>query len=115
MSDDTLSKGGTPQETGRLRVVVEMDSWVSSLAGATGPLEFTETLPPGASIRQALEKISSRHPRLARALWDQRGSGGLGPNLEVIVNDAVLGVRRELDSPLRENDRIILTGQYVGG
>ena len=39
----------------------------------------------------------------------------LGEHIEVIVNDAVLGVTHELDSPLKDGDRITLLGQFMGG
>jgi hypothetical protein len=32
-----------------------------------------------------------------------------------MVNDAVLGVSHELDSPVKANDRISLVGAYLGG
>jgi hypothetical protein len=33
----------------------------------------------------------------------------------VLVNDAVLGVTHELDSPLKPGDRLTLLGQFMGG
>ncbi|MBI3076675.1 MAG: MoaD/ThiS family protein, partial [Deltaproteobacteria bacterium] len=44
-----------------------------------------------------------------------RASGELGEHIEVLVNDAVLGVAHALDSPLQDGDRITLLGQYLGG
>jgi hypothetical protein len=32
-----------------------------------------------------------------------------------VVNGAILGVRHTLDSELRDGDRILLFGQYMGG
>ena len=35
--------------------------------------------------------------------------------MELLVNDAVLGISHTLDSPLRPGDRISLVGQFMGG
>mgnify|MGYP000616253720 CR=1 FL=1 len=39
----------------------------------------------------------------------------IGEHIEVLVNDAVLGLQHTLDSRLRPGDRITLLGQYMGG
>ena len=39
----------------------------------------------------------------------------LGEHIEVLVNDAVLGVAHDLDSRLDGGERIILLGQFMGG
>ena len=51
---------------------------------------------------------------LDAALWSPDHTE-LGEHIEVIVNDAVLGVTHELDSPLKDGDRITLLGQFMGG
>jgi len=33
----------------------------------------------------------------------------------VLVNDAVLGVEHDLDSPLKAGDRVTLLAQFMGG
>jgi hypothetical protein len=65
-------------------------------------------------VRGLLRRLSGRHPRLSEALWDP-ATGGLGSHIEVVVNDAVLGVRHWLDSRLEPGDRLALIGQYLGG
>jgi hypothetical protein len=45
-------------------------------------------------------------------LWHDNA---LGEHIEVLVNDAVLGINHELDSPLGPRDRVMLLGQYMGG
>ena len=40
---------------------------------------------------------------------------GVKEHIEVVINDAVLGVTHELDSPLKQGDRITLLGQFMGG
>ena len=44
-----------------------------------------------------------------RAIADRQTS------IEVLVNDAVLGIQHELDSPLAAGDRIALLAQFMGG
>jgi hypothetical protein len=51
---------------------------------------------------------------LHKALWDVH-SGDLGEHIEVLVNDAVLGIHHDLDSPLQPSDKLALIGQYLGG
>ena len=53
-----------------------------------------------------------RSSDLAAALWH---GDGLGEHIEVLVNDAVLGIDHELDSPIAEGDRIVLLAQFMGG
>ena len=66
----------------------------------------------GYGSRSVLRGLSQRYPALHEALWhgDQ-----LGEHIEILVNDAVLGVNHDLDSPLRSGDQIALLGQYMGG
>lgn len=97
-------------------VRVELISWVNRFVGgdATGTVELEETVAPGETVRDVLQRLSRRHGRLREALWDP-DSGELGPHIEIVVNDAVLGVSHTLDSPLRPGDRIMMMGQYLGG
>jgi molybdopterin converting factor small subunit len=95
-------------------VTVEIVSWITKFIGAdgSGRRVMQEPLPPGATVRSVLRGLSQRYPVLHEALWhgDQ-----LGEHIEVLVNDAVLGVNHDLDSPLRAGDQISLLGQYMGG
>ncbi|MFI5400960.1 MAG: MoaD/ThiS family protein [SAR324 cluster bacterium] len=96
-------------------VVVEAISYVNDMLGAAaGQKEFTEEARPGDTVRNVLQRFSSRFPKLKEALWDE-SSGELGPHIEIIFNDTILGVRDSIDTPVHANDRIILTGQYIGG
>ena len=61
-----------------------------------------------------LGRFSQRYSELEGALWDA-SKKELGEHIEVMVNDAVLGVSHTLDSPLKNGDRITLLGQYMGG
>jgi molybdopterin converting factor small subunit len=98
-------------------VSVEAMAWVTRFVGGDGTRRkvFTETLAPGATVRSVLADLSRRHPALQDALWDREHPGELGDHVEILVNDAVLGLAHTLDSPLQDGDRITLVGQYAGG
>ncbi|MBI1964102.1 MAG: MoaD/ThiS family protein [Candidatus Rokubacteria bacterium] len=95
-------------------VPVEVAAWVTKFVGGdgTGRRVFEEPLPPGATVRSVLRGLSARHPDLHAALWHD---DELGEHVEVLVNDAVLGIGHALDSPLQPGDRIVLLGQFMGG
>lgn len=95
-------------------VAVEVVSWVTKFVGGdgTGRRVFDEPVAPGASLRSVLEGLSARYPELKAALWH---GGELGEHIEVLVNDAVLGITHTLDSPIKPGDRIALLGQFMGG
>ncbi len=95
-------------------VPVEILSWVTKFAGGdgTGRRVLEEPWTRETTVRSALTSVSARFPELRAALWN---GGELGEHIEVLVNDAVLGIDHTLDSPLRPGDRITLVGQYMGG
>jgi len=100
-----------------MRVQVEVLSWVNKFVGGpgTGEVALTEEVERGATVRAVLRRVSDRYPELDRALWDPGRPGEIGDNIEVMVNNAVLGVSHDLDSALLDDDRIMLLGQYMGG
>lgn len=100
-----------------LAVLVEVLSWVNKFVGGpgTGEIVLTEAVERGATVRAVLRQVTDRHPELERALWDPDRPRELGDNIEVMVNNAVLGVSHHLDSELLDGDRITLLGQYMGG
>ena len=67
---------------------------------------------PSSTVRSVLGALSARFPELDAALWY---GGGLGEHIEVLVNDAVLGIDHTLESPLKAGDRITLLAQFMGG
>ncbi len=97
-------------------VTVEAVAWVTQFVGGDGTRRkvFEEAVAPGATVRSVLSRLSQRHPTLRDVLWD-RTSGDLAEYIEVLVNDAVLGLTHTLDGPVRDGDRITLLGQYTGG
>jgi molybdopterin converting factor small subunit len=98
-------------------VHVEVLSWVNKYVGGpgAGEVRLDEEVPGGATVREVLRQVTARHPELGRALWHDRQSREISDNIEVMVENAVLGVSHELDSPLRDGDTITLLGQYMGG
>jgi molybdopterin converting factor small subunit len=105
-----MSRSGATGAT----IAVEVAAWVTKFIGGdgTGRRVFDEALPTGGTVRSVLRRLSARYPELEAALWH---GDELGEHVEVLVNDAVLGVAHELDSPLRPGDRITLLGQFMGG
>jgi len=97
-------------------VTVEVVAWVTQFVGGDGTRRrlFEEVVGPDDTVRDVLTRLGLRHAALRSALW-QRPGGELAEHIEVLVNDAVLGLTHSLDSPVRDGDRITLVGQYVGG
>ncbi len=97
-------------------VKVEVMSWVTRLVGGneTGRVYLEEMAEPGETIGTVLHRLSDQFPELDPFLWD-RVTGEIGEHIEVVVNDAFLGVERALDSPVREGDRVSLLGALTGG
>jgi len=95
-------------------VTVEATSWVTKFLGGDGTGRMLIDVPvgPGATVRSVLTALSSQHRELDDVLWNGRE---LGEHMEVLVNDAVLGIAHEIDSPVAPGDRITLLPQFVGG
>jgi molybdopterin converting factor small subunit len=93
---------------------VEIVGWPTRFVGGDGAARrvFEEPLQPDATVRSLLKGLSDRFPELDAALWH---GADLGEHIEVLVNDAVLGVAHELDSPLKPGDRVTLLAQFMGG
>ena len=95
-------------------VAVEISSWITKFVGGDGSGRRVIDVPASAetTVRSVLETVSGQYPDLRQALWHGRE---LGEHIEVLVNDAVLGVKHSLESSLRAGDRITLLAQYMGG
>ena len=99
-----------------LSATFEVTTWVTRHVGGdgSGSKFFAETFAPGETLRQVMRRFSARHPELDAALWSPDRTQ-LGEHLEVVVNDAVLGVTHDLDTPLTGGERVTLLGQFMGG
>ncbi|MFQ5899227.1 MAG: MoaD/ThiS family protein [Candidatus Methylomirabilia bacterium] len=99
-----------------LTVPVEAVAWINKFVGGdgTGRKVFEEPIGNGETVRDVLRRLSERFPELDHTLWDESREE-LGEHIEVLVNDAVLGIAHTLDSELKPGDRIALVGQYMGG
>lgn len=95
-------------------LAVEVVGWPTRFVGGDGANRrvFDELVPDGATVRSVLRGLSARFPELAAALWH---GNELGEHIEVLVNDAVLGIDHTLDSPVTAGDRIVLLAQFMGG
>ncbi len=104
------------QVTGTLIATVEVTTWVSKYVGGdgAGPRTFDEPFAPGERVADVIRRFSARFPELEAALWNPERTA-LGEHIEVLVNDAVLGVTHDLDTPLEGGERITLLGQFMGG
>ncbi len=98
------------------RVTIEAIAWATQFVGGDGTRRrvFDEAVDSGATVRSVLARLSDRYPTLRDVLWN-RGGSDLAEHIEILVNDAVLGLTHTLDSPVRDGDRITLLGQYAGG
>jgi molybdopterin converting factor small subunit len=97
-------------------VTIEAIAWVTQFVGGDGTRRkvFNEAVNAGATVRSVLRGLSDRYPTLRDVLWN-RADGDLAEHIEILINDAVLGLTHSLDSPVREGDRITLLAQYAGG
>jgi molybdopterin converting factor small subunit len=95
-------------------VPVEIVGWPTKFVGGDGSTRrlFEEPLPDGATVRSVLRGLSGRFPELQAALWHGQE---LGEHIEILVNDAVLGIDHDLDSRLTPGDRVALLAQFMGG
>jgi hypothetical protein len=95
-------------------IPVEVTGWVTRFIGGNGGGRrvFDELLAEPATVRSVLRGLTDRYPELAEALWH---GNDLGEHIEVLVDDAVLGLEHTLDSRLTPRDHVTLIGQYLGG
>ena len=112
-----MAGGGASREMEAFKVHVDVLSWVNRFVGGpgTGEVTVTEEVERGARVRDVLRRLTDRYPELGGALWDGSRPREIGDNVEVMVNNAVLGVTHDLDSEVLPEDRIMLLGQYMGG
>ncbi len=99
-----------------LVITIEVTTWVTKQVGGdgSGTRMFDEPLVAGDTVRTVLRRFSRRFPELDAALWNPDRTD-LGEPIEVVVNDAVLGVHHSLDTLLEGGEHITLLGQFMGG
>ena len=95
---------------------IEVVAWITKFVGGDGSTRKVFRLPlrMDDTVRKVLRRLSGRFPQLHKALWDPT-TGDLSEHVEVLVNDAVLDLTHNLDSPIGSSDKIALIGQYLGG
>jgi molybdopterin converting factor small subunit len=100
----------------RPTATVEVTTWVTKYVGGdgAGSRVFEEPIAPGETLGEVLRRYSAKFPELDTALWESSRSA-LGAHIEVLVNDAVLGVTHDLETPLKGGEHITLLGQFMGG
>jgi hypothetical protein len=98
------------------RANIEITTWVTKQVGGdgTGSKLFDEEIRGGDTPRTLLRRFTARFPELDSALWSP-DHAELGSHIEVLVNDEVLGVTYDLDTPLVGGERVTLLGQFMGG
>lgn len=108
--------GSERSEAGVLTATIEVTTWVTRCVGGdgSGSRLFEEPVAADDTLRTLLRRWSARFPELEAALWNPARTD-LGEHIEVVVNDAVLGVTHQLDSPLQGGERVTLLGQFMGG
>jgi hypothetical protein len=115
--EPTLPGGASPKpDRVPARARVEVTTWVTKHVGGdgTGTKWFDEEIRPGDTPRTILRRFTARFTELDSALWSP-DHAELGSHIEVLVNDEVLGVTYDLDTPLGGGERITLLGQFMGG
>ena len=79
-------------------VKVELVAWANTFVGGDGSSRkvFEEPIVEGATVFSVLKGLSTRYKALDDALWD-RGSSELAEHIEIVVNDALLGIEHNFD------------------
>ena len=96
------------------RVKVELVAWANTFVGGDGSSRqvFDEGIEEDATVLSVLKGLSTRYKALDDALWD-RGSNEQCEHIEIVVNDALLGIEHNLNSKVKNGDLIMLMGQYL--
>ena len=99
-----------------LQVKIEVSAWLTRYVGGSGGgrIYFTEEFTLGDSMQTVVRRFTKRFPDLDHLLWDTE-SGQLSAFVEIIVNDAFLGISHTLDSEVKDGDMITLLPAWDGG
>jgi len=99
-----------------LAIPIEVTTWVTRHVAVDGSGSSSSPSPSPRGRRCG--RSFGAGPRVSPSSTRRSGvptTPKLGEHIEVVINDAVLGVTHELDSPLKPGDRITLLGQFMGG
>ena len=98
------------------KVRIEVFAWLTRYVGGDGGGRkfYTEEFTPGESLRTVVRRVSRGFPALDHILWDP-DTGQLGASVEIIVNDAFLGITHTMDSELQDGDTITLLPAWDRG
>jgi len=111
-----------PEEQGEMvtavkqQVRIEVFAWLTRYVGGNGGgrMFFTEEFAAGESLQTVVRRMTRRYPDLYHVLWDVE-NGQLGASVEIIVNDAFLGIDHTLSSKVKDGDMITLLPAWDGG
>ena len=97
-------------------VSIEVFAWLTRYVGGIGGgrMFFTEEFATGDDIKTVVRKLTRRFPDLDQILWDSE-NGQIGASVEIIINDAFLGITHTITSEVRDGDMITLLPAWDGG
>ncbi len=72
-----------------------------------------EVTASGATVREVLKDLDARYPGLGTRLLDERGA--VRRYVNVFLNDEDIRALSELDTPVKESDRLTLIPAMAGG
>ncbi len=97
-------------------VTLEIVPWLTRFFGEDNGqrIKLKRDLQAGETVGAFLRRVGEEYPEFGQALWDPE-TGELGEHIEIIVNNAVLGIDHEVDTPLKPGERVTLVPAYIGG
>ena len=97
-------------------VRIEVFAWLTRYVGGDGGgrMYFTEEFEAGETLLMVVRRLTRRFPDLDHVLWDVE-SGQVGASVEIIVNDAFMGIAHTLNSEVKDGDMITLLPAWDGG
>ena len=97
-------------------IQIEVLAWLTRYVGGDGGgrMFFTEEFEAGETLQIVVRRLTRRFPDLDQVLWDVE-SGQIGSSVEIIVNDAFLGLTHTLNSEVKDGDKITLLPAWEGG
>ena len=99
---------------GKVKLVIR--PWLAETLGARTPrpLALEEEIPPGATVGQVLRGLAAEHPGFGDAVFDAERQN-LSGRISIVLNERLLGERRDLDHLLQDGDILMLLPTIEGG